>query len=60
MTKSLELKGDRYRGLSTIPRSPLNLTNLFGIPCYYIDKEIGSLIVHLSNYYKLSIFPPLS
>lgn len=56
----MELKGDRYRGLSTIPRSPLNLTNLFGIPCYYIDKKLGSLITHLSNDYKLSIFPPLS
>ena len=56
----MELKRDRYRGLSTIPQSPLNLTNLFGIPCYYIDKKLGSLITHLSNDYKLSIFPPLS
>ena len=56
----MELKGDRCRGLSTIPRSPINLTNLFGVPCYYIDKKLGRLITHLSNDYKLSIFPPLS
>lgn len=56
----MELKRDRYRRLSTIPKYPPNLTNLFGIPCYYIDKKLGRLITHLSNDYKLSIFPPLS
>jgi len=39
---------------------PPNLTNLFGIPQLYIDKKLGRLITHLSNDYKLSIFPPLS
>jgi hypothetical protein len=56
----MELKGDRYRGAIYYPQMPPNLTNLFGILCYYIDKKLGRLITHLSNDYKLSIFPPNS
>jgi len=57
----MELKRDRCRGLSTIPKCPQNQINLFGVsPSYYIDKKLGRLITHLSNDNKLSIFPPLS